>query len=109
MTPSQVRAIRQTLGLSRRELAARLGVSPVTVASWEQGERHPRPWAALRLADLAREHQAARLAEARRMVAEADSTEPLQPIKHHGIIRGVATPQDGHAETRPIPLSKNQG
>lgn len=44
MTPADLRAIRDRLGLSQAKLAAALGVTEHTVAVWERGEqgiRHP--------------------------------------------------------------------
>jgi DNA-binding transcriptional regulator YiaG len=40
MTPAELARMRTTLGLSQRELARRVGVSPRTVARWEEGV-HP--------------------------------------------------------------------
>ena len=37
----QIRAARETEGLSERELAHRLGLDPGTVAAWERGEMSP--------------------------------------------------------------------
>jgi DNA-binding transcriptional regulator YiaG len=42
------RSIRLAAGLSLREIAADLGVSPSTVLRWERGERRPRTQAAAR-------------------------------------------------------------
>ena len=39
--PQHVKATRIAAGLSRRELATRLGVHPGTVAEWERGEARP--------------------------------------------------------------------
>ena len=39
--PLQLKAARIASGLTRRQLAARLGVHPGTVAEWEQGEVRP--------------------------------------------------------------------
>ena len=37
---------RQRLGLSKRKLAAQLGVDPATLTNWEEGRREPRgKWA----------------------------------------------------------------
>jgi len=41
MTPATIKRKRQALALSRAELAALLGVSPVTIEKWEQGTRRP--------------------------------------------------------------------
>jgi transcriptional regulator with XRE-family HTH domain len=38
VTGSQLRAIRQELGLTQAELAETIGVRPNTVARWERGE-----------------------------------------------------------------------
>jgi transcriptional regulator with XRE-family HTH domain len=44
MTLTQrIRACRTMRGLSRSELAGRLGVHPDTVASWEQDKHRPKP------------------------------------------------------------------
>ena len=40
MTPEELRRIRAALGLSKREMARRIGVAPRTIARWEDGE-HP--------------------------------------------------------------------
>jgi transcriptional regulator with XRE-family HTH domain len=39
--PLQLRAARVAAGLTRRQLAARLGVHPGTVAEWERGDVQP--------------------------------------------------------------------
>jgi DNA-binding transcriptional regulator YiaG len=38
-----IRRIRNSMGLSRRELAAEMGVSPRTIEAWENGFRVPSP------------------------------------------------------------------
>ncbi len=40
MTRDELRRLRATLGLSKRELARRIGVAPKTITRWENGE-HP--------------------------------------------------------------------
>jgi transcriptional regulator with XRE-family HTH domain len=40
MTRDELRRIRAALGLSKREMARRIGVAPRTIARWEDGE-HP--------------------------------------------------------------------
>ena len=40
MTRQELRAIRAELGLSQRDFARRIGVSPRTIARWEDGV-HP--------------------------------------------------------------------
>lgn len=45
MTPNELRARRQALGLSQKALAERLGVPQATVSRWETGHHrieHPR-------------------------------------------------------------------
>jgi DNA-binding transcriptional regulator YiaG len=39
--PGQIKAARIAAGMSRRQLAAQLGVHPGTVAEWERGEARP--------------------------------------------------------------------
>ncbi len=41
---------RRAVGLTQKELAERLGVQRTTVARWERGENHPRPWLRPKLA-----------------------------------------------------------
>lgn len=41
MTPAEVRAARDTLGLTQKQLAAVMGLrGPATVAEWENGKRN---------------------------------------------------------------------
>lgn len=54
MTTDELRAWRTTLGLSQGQLAALLGVSPGSVANWEQGIHDIPPF--LHLALWALEH-----------------------------------------------------
>lgn len=46
VTASEVRRVRQRLGLTQREFARRLGVHKVTVGKWEANMRVPRGTAA---------------------------------------------------------------
>jgi len=39
--PARIKAARIAAGLTRRELAARIGVHPGTVAEWERGDARP--------------------------------------------------------------------
>lgn len=41
MTPTQITAARKKAGLTRKELAAKVGVSWRTVEKWEQGRGGP--------------------------------------------------------------------
>ena len=41
--PARLKAARIAAGLSRRQLAARIGVHPATVAEWERGKARPVP------------------------------------------------------------------
>jgi len=41
MSPEDLKALRQTLGCTARELAAALAVEPDTIVSWERGELFP--------------------------------------------------------------------
>ena len=72
LTGAEVARIRKALGLYQRELAERLGVQVGTVVAWENGVNRCKGPAARMLAELARELEAAELAHARRIVAEAD-------------------------------------
>lgn len=56
-TPTRLKWIRYTLGLTQTELAARIGVTLRTVQRWEAGTTAP-PGPALKLIDLI-EYQAA--------------------------------------------------
>jgi len=47
-----IRAARQSLGLDRKELACKLGVSGRTVEDWEQGRHQPSGAARIVLAGL---------------------------------------------------------
>lgn len=50
--PALIRHIRTTLGLTRREFAARLLVTPSAIRGWEAARNTPGIASALRLADL---------------------------------------------------------
>ena len=52
--PARLRACRLELGLSQRELGARLGVAQASVHNWERGRKLPGPWIHRRLGDLLR-------------------------------------------------------
>ena len=41
MTPQELRALRQRLGCSRRQLAGWVAVTPQTVGNWERGRYAP--------------------------------------------------------------------
>jgi putative transcriptional regulator len=41
MTAGEIKALRQSLGLTQYQFAMRLGVTPQAVANWEQGKRTP--------------------------------------------------------------------
>jgi putative transcriptional regulator len=55
LSPSQIRAIRQSFHVSQAVFARIINVSPNTVESWEQGIRHPRE-ATLKLLTIAHKH-----------------------------------------------------
>lgn len=42
LAPEEIRAKRLSAGLTQRELANKLGVSPATISGWETGSRTPR-------------------------------------------------------------------
>ena len=41
MTATEIKSLRQALGLSQIELAARLGMHPASICRWESGKQHP--------------------------------------------------------------------
>ena len=43
MTGTEIRELRQRMGLSQGAFARRIGVSPNAVYRWETGSRHPIP------------------------------------------------------------------
>lgn len=53
MSPGDIRALREKLGLSQVELAEQLGVSAPTVSNWETGTTRPRPANLAQLRELA--------------------------------------------------------
>lgn len=55
MTPERIRELRERLGLTPTEFAAKVGVSASTICNWESGSRHPRYDAMLVLNRLAEE------------------------------------------------------
>jgi DNA-binding transcriptional regulator YiaG len=52
VSPADVKAIRAALGLSQKELAAKLGVSTNSVSNWETGRSRPRRSTVRKLLDL---------------------------------------------------------
>ncbi len=57
-TPTQIRQLRQRLGLSQRAFGARVGVEMGTIVRWERGRTTPRFLATERLRELQRESEA---------------------------------------------------
>jgi putative transcriptional regulator len=57
-TPTDVRAVRQKLGLSQTKFAARFGFTPATVRNWEQGRTQPDGPARVLLAVIAHHPEA---------------------------------------------------
>lgn len=57
MTPAQLRAARERLGLTQRQLAEALPAHPNTVARWERGEIPPPPLLYRAMRDLEREYR----------------------------------------------------
>jgi putative transcriptional regulator len=55
LTPKQIQALRNRLGVSQSSFASMLNVPVVTAISWEKGRRSP-SGAALRLLEVARKH-----------------------------------------------------
>jgi DNA-binding transcriptional regulator YiaG len=55
LSPSQIRAIRQSFNVSQAVFARIINVSPNAVESWEQGVRRPRE-ATLKLLTIANKH-----------------------------------------------------
>lgn len=55
ITPTWIHEIRDALGMTQEQLAARLGVSQGTVALWESGQRNPSGSAKILLEMLALE------------------------------------------------------
>ncbi len=53
-TPGYIRTLREALGLTQAQLAARIGVDKMTVARWEWGKLRPRAKAAAALGKLRR-------------------------------------------------------
>jgi transcriptional regulator with XRE-family HTH domain len=56
--PAAARMIRETAGISRQRLGAELGVTRMTVARWENGQRRPRGQHLLAYAQLLNELKA---------------------------------------------------
>jgi len=54
MTATEIKTLREALGLTRRELAIKLDVAEATVGRWESGERTPAYHSAKMLKRLAR-------------------------------------------------------
>lgn len=60
MSATEVKKIRQKLGLTQEELAERLGVTQTAVSYWEDGKRRPRGPAVKLLASFLEEVKAAK-------------------------------------------------
>jgi DNA-binding transcriptional regulator YiaG len=57
MDTLDIRALRQELGLTRREFAGRLRASPNTVKHWENGQHSPGPRMRRKLDDMLQRHR----------------------------------------------------
>lgn len=60
MTPADVRALRERLGLTPAQFARLLGVHPSTVSRWESGRRYPTGGAIPAMRRLQRRQEGAR-------------------------------------------------
>ena len=65
----QVRALRNAIGASQPAFASMIGVSPITISRWENGQNEPGELALVRIRAIAQEH-------ALRQVQERDVTAP---------------------------------
>lgn len=54
MDNKEIKALRKKLGLTQKELAARVRVDAITVSRWERGEQHPSTLAERQLTRLAK-------------------------------------------------------
>ena len=54
MKNKDIKNLRKTLGLTQKELAARVKVDAITVSRWERGEQRPSSQAARQLARLSK-------------------------------------------------------
>ena len=54
-SPERIKSLRQSLGLSQKAFAERLGISLRTLQRWERGESKPSKMAIFRLVQLLRE------------------------------------------------------
>lgn len=54
MNSNEIRELRKTLGLTQKELAARVRVDAITVSRWERSEQKPSQQAKRQLARLAK-------------------------------------------------------
>jgi transcriptional regulator with XRE-family HTH domain len=60
MNRTAVKKLRESLGITQEEFAARIPVSTKTVSRWELGEVSPSPLARMRLRDLHRKIHASK-------------------------------------------------
>jgi transcriptional regulator with XRE-family HTH domain len=103
--PALRRALRKACGVSLRQMAEPLGVTPTTILNWELGRRYPQPSklpgyaAALR---LLREEAEARLAE---QVTDTDLAERLVLLEK----RRRASAANGSPSTRAPAASGHVG
>ena len=56
MKPIAIKRLRKKLGLTTRQLAARVGVSHVSIVHWESGQRQPREVCLRALRAIAKQH-----------------------------------------------------
>ncbi len=52
LSPEEIRSLRDSLGLSQRALAEKIGVSPNSISNWETGSTEPRKSSIARLREL---------------------------------------------------------
>ena len=109
MEADQIKALRQELGCTAKELAAALGIEHETVVAWEQGEQFPTKRFVGMMEELRRKGASAiPKAPKRRRAAAAAAATPMQVLADPELWRLVRK-LCAHAELRAAALKLAEG
>ena len=107
----RLREFRGSLGFSKADLAAKLGVSPITLYRWETGSTRPSPMAAAKLESMgfgvvdSDETNIGSVPRLKRRAMKEDATAAAARLRAEGI--AVVGPSDRRQGVLPAPFVRN--